>query len=195
MISFILSREERIKEWDVFRLTTWESSHEAMEVIYALFRQLFKIVTYGVMFILCFCLTILNKASLLLVTSQVRHNSDLSLECKTCHESHDGEIQALQQCVALPYNYSRDYDKSCLCTNPANGTTIPTETKSGQMCDVMILQWIWCLIFIQCTPYVFVFLRNIWIVSFRRKKAPTADTMLFVSPQSSHTHAIFNRSL
>merc|ERR550532_275933 len=45
------------------------------------------------------------------------------------------------------------------------------------MCDVMIVQWVWCLLLIICTPYMFTFLRCLWNVCFKTKKGPSGRVL------------------
>ena len=176
----LVFREERIKEWNVFREVPIEDGHEASEVLFAAFRKIFKVITYTVLFLLILGLIILNKASLLLVTSQVRQGADFPLECQKYQEYVNGELRTFDECVLLPVNYSLDFDRGCLNVTGGNVTRLG-ELYKGEMCPVMILQWIWALVLIQCTPYVLVFLRNLYIVCFKCKKAPTVDAMVFVS--------------
>lgn len=175
-------REERIKEWDVFRQVPFESGHEASELIYALFRKIFKLITYVVLFLMILGLIIINKSSLLLVTSQIRSGAEFPLECQTYQEFINGELKTFDECVVLPFNSSDDFDISCL-NKSAGGTNVTRVggIYKGEMCQVMILQWVWALILIQCSPYVLVFLRNLYIVCFKKKKTPSVDTMIFVS--------------
>lgn len=84
------------------------------------------------------------------------------------------------QCLALPrkWNLSKTHEDTCL--SPADGL-VTSVTYHADMCDTVAMQWVWCLFLIMTTPYLLVFLRCLWIVTFRKKESPNWQVVVFVS--------------
>lgn len=95
---------------------------------------------------------LLNKGTLLFITSHVNRHVLFSKECT---EELNGE-------------------ESCECGMPScdNGFGCEIDPK---------IRWIWALYLCMITPYFFGFLRCLWKISFKTKKRPSCVTLLVVS--------------
>lgn len=82
------------------------------------------------------------------------------------------------KCLVLPTDWDRAITHQKTCLPPPQS---PSITYHAEMCDTVAMQWVWCLCLIMVTPYVFAFLRCLWIVLFRTKKWPSVQVILFVS--------------
>ena len=162
---------------------------------YDVARQIFKISTYIVVFVFVLGLAIISKGSLLLATSKLRPHpklSDHDLACSDYKEWYNESVSRnvtnpilesgyanFTYCVALPRQYNISNVHTLTCLLPANisgnvsryNTNLPDFYLADE-CVVMRIYWAWSILLMICSPYVFVFCRNIWIIIFRSKKSP-----------------------
>ena len=174
-------REDRSKHWDVFREMPHETGHESRELCFAYARQIFKMIAYVFLLLAVLGLAAISKGTLLIVSSNLRHSNDFKLECVDYQENDD----KFSKCVELPLNFKPQpvgEIRPCLGADNFTGNlTRVSQPYTKPMCDVMIVQWVWCLILILCTPYMFTFIRCLWRVCFKHKKTPTARVLGIVS--------------
>lgn len=71
---------------------------------------------------------------------------------------------------------------SCIASSSVVHETLTTVTSGErQMCQSVAVRWLWCLLLIMVTPYLFVFLRSAWNCCFKTKKNPSLDVFFLVS--------------
>ena len=143
--------------------------------------QVLKVVIIIGIFICIFFGTILSKMTVLLAAVNVR--TDTPLYCIQYNSTTDNYAQ----CVTLWNNQSiidlTSYNQTLSCLTPRNDAT-DSVSRSGQyygVCEAVAIRWIWSLTLILLTPEVFVFIRSLSTMCFKREKTPTASLFLTVS--------------
>ena len=137
-------------------------------------------------FVCIFFGTILSKMTVLLAAVNVR--TDTPLYCIQYNSTTDNYAK----CVTLLNNQSISYNQTLSCLTPINDAT-DSVSRSGQyygVCDAVAIRWIWSLTLILLTPEVFVFIRSLSTMCFKREKTPTASLFFTVSSKYSTRYNI-----
>ena len=129
------------------------------------------------LFICIFFGTILSKMTVLLAAVNVR--TDTPLYCI----QYNSTSESYAQCVTLMNNQSFSVNQTLTCLTPKNDAT-DSVSRSGQYysaCEALAIRWIWSLTLILLTPELFVFVRSLSTMCFKREKTPSKSLFLTVS--------------
>ena len=161
------------------------------DLCFLFFRRLFKVITIIVVFLLILCSTIINKGTLLLVTSHM--TKDVTLRCtlysinnakSSSNVTSGSSSSPLHVCLRKPIVHNLhpvNFDESCLTLNDDSGRYTYNRTIEEPTCPAAAIRWVWGVVFIICTPFVFVFIRCLGLVCFKKKRTPTKDVVFVVS--------------
>ena len=189
MLFSIFRRKERSKSWNVFRIITSDNEHAGDDLCFEIVRKIFKVMTYVGVFILILCCTLINKSTLLFITSNMRN--DLWVHCRKFvyfeakKQGNDTiyEPKTAYRCLSMNNNETIGGGENDKCLQYGRNMTEidPNQTYQMKICEAITVRWIWAGILLVCAPYIFVFFRSMWKVCFKRKKSPTFAALLLVS--------------
>ncbi len=184
-------REERLKNWDVFREDPQDGgSEEHNESFYNSCYKFFKVISILGIFILVSGATFISKGTLLYAAANARQNIPMS--CVNYTSANVTLNLNLTKCVVLPVSApvvpttdpnisSVSTSFSCLLPDDVDFWVVDTTLPVTVTCTSVSVRWLWTLLLIMCTPYFFVFIRCMWLVCFKSKVTPTMDILLVVS--------------
>ena len=141
--------------------------------------QCFKIVMIVGVFICIFFGTIISKITVLLAAVNMRTNTPLYCVQYNYTYINGSDIHA--KCITLPNNYTVTNQDSCLMPENGEADSIERIGQSYSVCNAVAIRWIWGLTLILLTPEIFVFLRNLSTMCFKREKTPSRTIFLVVS--------------
>jgi hypothetical protein len=100
------------------------------------------------------------------ITIEVKMNGTGSYNYTTYHE--------LIKCVTLPRGYDSNTAPDLWCINVDNrtGEFHQLEHFTTDQCFVSRNYWVWSVMMMICVPYLFVFLRCAWLITFKKKNTP-----------------------
>ncbi len=121
---------------------------------------------------------VITKLTILIAAANVREH--MSVNCIKYNRTHSGKItHHYTQCINPAINYTVTYQEECL----GRIESMDSEYARGeyQICKTLSIRWIWCLTLMVITPEVFVFIRCLWTILFKKEKSPKKGTIFIVS--------------
>ena len=109
------------------------------------------------------------------------------------HSLHSERLKTLSLTIPLTgmFRFQGDNKKSCVRLPTGNFTNdltcLPNADTAvpAAVCPAERMRWLWTLFLVVATPYFFVFFRNSWICSFKRKRSPNCVAFFVVSLSSN----------
>ncbi|KAK3589761.1 hypothetical protein CHS0354_021089 [Potamilus streckersoni] len=152
-----------MKSWDVFRVVPRGKEKAADDEYYNVFRKIVKVFVGIFLTVIVLLTTIFSKSALLLITSNVYNN--VTLQCERLSE------KDVTKCVRVPPD------------QPVTNKYIFSQE--------VVVRWLWALLMVVCTPYLFTFIKCFWRMCFKKTRNPTVKVLLpVVMVETMHTTGI-----
>lgn len=170
-----ISREERIKRWNVFGKSTRISDQASKDAMFSILRQISKVLTYLVMMPCMLGLLLLSKGSFLIAVANVKPNKpfassefDKEMICQNFLVSKriskklnatvfitTYENSTYTRCVDIPEGYNPNKTFTKFCSQHGKGQESDNLFYADE-CIITRNYWLWCLYLMVVTPYVFI---------------------------------------